>query len=60
VYDYVFAYFGKRWTGYYLHFMTHPPKLTRQVVNINTLPTAVRISSIGQQANSHIFYLDYL
>jgi len=38
--------------------MTHPQELTRQVVNINTLPTAVRIPPIGQQANSHSIYSD--
>ena len=56
--NYSFADFGEGCAGDYLHLMTHPSELTRQVININTLPAAVRIPPIGQQANSHMFYLD--
>lgn len=38
--------------------MTHPLEFTREIVNINTLPAAVGISPISQEANSHGFYPD--
>ena len=56
--DYSFAHFGEGCAGDYLHFMPHPLELTREIVDINTLPAAVRIPPIGQQANSHVFYSD--
>jgi hypothetical protein len=58
VQDNALAHFGEGCAGDYLHLMTHPLKLARQVVDINTLPAAVRIPPISEQADSHIFYSD--
>ena len=58
--DYSFAYLRKGWTGYHLHFVPHPLELTCQVININTLPTAVGIPPVGQKADSHIYLGDTL
>jgi hypothetical protein len=56
--DYALAHFGEGRAGDYLHFMPHPLKLAREIVDINALPAAVRIPPIGEQADSHIFYSD--
>jgi len=54
--DYAWSHLGERGAGDDLDLVAHAQELSGEVVDINTLATAVRISPIAEEANSHIFY----